>query len=229
MNNIIPLAVSGSRQIAFTRQELDRIMSLYGRMVAAGLWRDYALELGTKSASRWKLAWTWGRHDARHTPKNEYRVPFASGRTVRVGQAFNGVFSHTGENAHAVDFDVPVGTPVHAARAGRVVRVVDSFEAGGDDKKLKDRVNLVFIRHADGTMAEYAHLAKGGVRVRVGQDVKAGQLVALSGNTGYTTGPHLHFMVFRARNGSERESLPFLLRSREGVTVPQEGEERTAP
>ncbi len=51
MSIVIPLIQTGVRQIAFTRQELDRIMSLYGRMVAAGLWRDYALELGTKVAS----------------------------------------------------------------------------------------------------------------------------------------------------------------------------------
>lgn len=52
MSIVIPLAQSpGIRQVAFTRQELDRIMSLYGRMVAAGLWRDYALELGEKVAS----------------------------------------------------------------------------------------------------------------------------------------------------------------------------------
>jgi hypothetical protein len=49
---VIPLACApGIRQIAFTRSELDRIMGLYGRMVAAGLWRDYALELGVKMAS----------------------------------------------------------------------------------------------------------------------------------------------------------------------------------
>ena len=52
MNTVIPLVISASvRQVAFTRQELDRIMSLYGRMVAAGVWRDYALELGARQAS----------------------------------------------------------------------------------------------------------------------------------------------------------------------------------
>jgi hypothetical protein len=52
MDNVIPLGHSARpRQIAFTRQELDRIMGLYGRMVAAGLWRDYALDFGAKAAS----------------------------------------------------------------------------------------------------------------------------------------------------------------------------------
>lgn len=51
MSIVIPLAQTGIRQVAFTRPELDRIMSLYGRMVAAGLWRDYALDLGEKIAS----------------------------------------------------------------------------------------------------------------------------------------------------------------------------------
>nr|WP_310522611.1 DUF2794 domain-containing protein [Polymorphobacter sp.] len=51
MDNISSLPARAPTQVAFTRLELDRILSLYGRMVAAGHWRDYAIDLGAKSAS----------------------------------------------------------------------------------------------------------------------------------------------------------------------------------
>lgn len=51
MDNVTPLTARAPRQVTFTRLELDRIMGLYGRMVAAGQWRDYALELGVRQAS----------------------------------------------------------------------------------------------------------------------------------------------------------------------------------
>jgi murein DD-endopeptidase MepM/ murein hydrolase activator NlpD len=68
--------------------------------------------------------------------------------------------------------------------------------------------NYVLIRHADGTLGHYCHLQKGGVLVKVGQTVTAGEPIAHSGNTGFSTGPHLHFCVFMTRNGRERVSLP---------------------
>jgi len=68
--------------------------------------------------------------------------------------------------------------------------------------------NYILIRHDDGTMGHYCHLKKGGCLVKVGQRVQAGQPIAHSGSTGFSSGPHLHFSVYKTRNGRERVSIP---------------------
>lgn len=128
-----------------------------------------------------------------------YRLPFAGGR-ARVSQAFGGRHSHNNaQNHYAVDFPLAEGTPVLAARAGVVMQVLDA--ATGE-------ANLVRILHADGSMALYAHLQAGSAAVRPGQKVEIGQRLANSGNTGRSSGPHLHFTVQR-NAGMALESLPF--------------------
>jgi murein DD-endopeptidase MepM/ murein hydrolase activator NlpD len=121
-----------------------------------------------------------------------------------------------------------MGSPVLAARDGLVVLTRDGFDPGAPDPAFKKRANLVFIRHSDGTLGEYVHLLKGTVGVRPGQTVQAGQLLARSGNSGYTRGPHLHFMVFRAKDSKTRESLPirFVTKQGSGVFL-QEGQAYT--
>jgi murein DD-endopeptidase MepM/ murein hydrolase activator NlpD len=84
----------------------------------------------------------------------------------------------------------------------------DFDKAGLDLEKYGGRANYVRILHADGTMGLYAHLEEGGVLVQVGQHVRAGQEIGLSGNTGFTTGPHLHFAV-QVNRGMRLESIPF--------------------
>jgi murein DD-endopeptidase MepM/ murein hydrolase activator NlpD len=90
---------------------------------------------------------------------------------------------------------MPVGTPVFAARGGVVAAVRDDCSMGGVDPKLLDECNLITIIHGDGTLANYLHLRKGGVLVRLGKHVRSGDLIGFSGNTGYTSEPHLHFEV----------------------------------
>ncbi len=156
-----------------------------------------------------------------------YRPPVPSGRVFRISQAFFGPHSHNGPGTdHAVDIPMPVGTPVVAARAGIVMDVArDFFGNGRDMEKYGTRANHVRILHDDGTMAVYAHLALEGVHAIPGQRVTAGQVIALSGNTGYSTGPHLHFVVQRNR-GDQLLSVPFQFRHADGrVTTPQIGEE----
>ena len=139
----------------------------------------------------------------------EYLLPLRQG-AVRIDQGYGGRFSHTdAENRYAVDFAAAMGTPVLAARAGVVMQVESDFDkAGLKLEKYGGRANLIRIVHDDGTMAVYAHLKMEGVLVRVGQRVRAGQQIGLSGNTGFTTGPHLHFAV-QVNRGMRLESLPF--------------------
>lgn len=146
----------------------------------------------------------------------EYQLPlrFAA---PRIDQGYGGRFSHEDEqNRYAVDFAVPVGTPVLAARDGVVMQAESGFDAAGlNAARYAGRANYIRIVHDDGTMAVYAHLKPDGVLARVGQRVRAGQQIGLSGNTGYTTGPHLHFVV-QVNRGMRLVSLPFRMRGPNG-------------
>lgn len=139
----------------------------------------------------------------------EYAYPLR-GNNLQVAQGFGGAWSHNDEQNHyAVDFVAPIGTPVLAARDGTVMQVESDFDkAGLNLEKYGGRANYVRIVHNDGTMALYAHLREGGVLVRVGQRVDKGQEIGLSGNTGFTSGPHLHFAV-QANRDMRLVSIPF--------------------
>lgn len=147
----------------------------------------------------------------------DYLLPLRQ-RALQVDQGYGGSFSHTDpQNRYAVDFAADVGTPVLAARAGVVMQVESDFDkAGLNREKYGGRANFVRILHEDGSMALYAHLKPEGVLVRVGQRVQAGQQIGLSGNTGFTTGPHLHFAV-QVNRGMRLESIPFRMRGVEAA------------
>jgi murein DD-endopeptidase MepM/ murein hydrolase activator NlpD len=147
----------------------------------------------------------------------EYQLPLRQ-RAQRIDQGYGGSFSHTDpQNLYAVDFAADIGTPVLAARDGVVMQVESDFDkAGLNLEKFGGRANYVRIVHDDGSMALYAHLQEAGVLVRVGQRVQAGQQIGLSGNTGFTTGPHLHFAI-QVNRGMRLESIPFRMRGPEGA------------
>jgi hypothetical protein len=152
-----------------------------------------------------------------------YNLPMDESSHWQVGQGFHGGFSHSDEqNRYAVDLIVPVGTPVLAARDGVVMQVESAFDkAGLNQQKYSDRANVVRILHDDGSMAVYAHLAENGVYVRVGDRIGVGQQIALSGNTGYSSGPHLHFCV-QVNKGMRLVSVPFrMVTSRGFLPLPK--------
>jgi murein DD-endopeptidase MepM/ murein hydrolase activator NlpD len=168
--------------------------------------------------------WSWGTPRAVHDDSVVYLLPFAPGRPVRVLQGYDGEYSHTGAMRYAVDFDLPEGSPVHAARAGIVVQVVQTFTSAGTDASYRqqDKANRVLVRHADNTLGYYGHLKPGAVVVQEGQYVKAGQLLGLSGNTGFSQGPHLHFEVRKQKDGRQWLTLPIRFRAEQGLGVPME-------
>lgn len=156
--------------------------------------------------------------DPRARPQDvEYLLPLPR-QLTRIDQGFGGAFSHTDvQNKYAIDFGVAQGTPVTAARAGVVMQVESDFDkAGLDLERYGGRANYVRILHDDGTMGLYAHLKPEGVLVRVGQRVRAGQRIGLSGNTGFTSGPHLHFAV-QVNRGMKLVSIPFRMQGMPGV------------
>lgn len=158
-----------------------------------------------------------GEIGAVHDHSVLYRLPYATGATFRVLQGFGSRFSHKGKNAYAVDFKMPVGTPVHAARAGVVVDIEQRHNKGCWEDGCGRYANYIVILHDDGTTGEYYHLSQNGSRVRLGERVSAGQWIGLSGNTGHTTTPHLHFAVYRPEPWGKFESLPFRFRSPDGI------------
>jgi len=158
-------------------------------------------------------AYTLGSSIAVHDDRYVYALPYAPGQAFLVSQADDGAFSHTGPERHAIDWQMPEGTPVLAARAGMVVETKDDSSAGGADRIFENCANYIMIQHSDGTIGNYAHLLNHGVKVKVGQMVNVGDVIGLSGNTGFSSGPHLHFSVFKTRNGWERESIAIRYRT----------------
>ncbi len=161
---------------------------------------------------------------ARHQPPKPYRLPFAAGQAFVISQGFHGRYSHRHpQSEYAVDFAMPEGTPIHAARAGRVMDVANDFYASGTDHTYLDRANLIRILHDDGTMAVYAHLKLETVQVALGAAVQEGQFIAESGNTGFSTGPHLHFAI-QQNIAMELRSVPFEFDNGHGMGItPVEG------
>ena len=146
-----------------------------------------------------------------------YALPVDEDSGWQIGQGFHGGFSHTDEqNLYAVDLIVREGTPILAARDGVVMQVESAFDKAGLNKqKYAERANVIRVLHDDGTMAIYAHLKENGAYVRVGQRVTVGEQIAISGNTGYSSGPHLHFCI-QVNRGMRLVSIPFRMVSATG-------------
>lgn len=142
-----------------------------------------------------------------------YSLPYAEGKSYRMIQGYFSSFSHR-ERA-ALDFKMKRGTPIHAARAGVVIRVKEDGDRGGWNKKYRPYGNNIVIEHDDGTRAGYWHLQKDGALVALGDTVQQGQKIGLSGKTGYAALPHLHFMVWKS-GPDGWEQIPTRFQTRNG-------------
>jgi murein DD-endopeptidase MepM/ murein hydrolase activator NlpD len=145
-----------------------------------------------------------GDPQAQHRPDRPYRFPFGKSSSFLVTQAYPDTVTHTDPSSqYAIDFAMPIGTHIDAARGGVVIEIAsDFFEAGVDAAKDGPRANVVRVLHDDGTMSLYGHLNWNSIRVVPGQRIERGEYIADSGNTGFSTGPHLHFVVQRNRGGA---------------------------
>ncbi len=129
-----------------------------------------------------------------------YSLPYAPKTKHFIMQGYLGRFSH--RNQYALDFKMDIGTPIHAARGGVVIKVKQDSDKGGRTSAFAQHGNHIIIYHEDGTLAYYYHLSKDGSKVKVGDKITQGQWIALSGNTGWSTAPHLHFIVkYATENG----------------------------
>ena len=128
-----------------------------------------------------------------------YALPYEEGKTFRVIQGYFSSFTH--KERAALDFNMKPGTRIAAVREGVVIRVKEDGAKGGFNKKYRPDGNNIVIQHADGSRAGYWHLQHNSALVNVGDTVKQGQVIALSGKTGYAAVSHLHFLVWRSGGG----------------------------
>ena len=128
--------------------------------------------------------------------KNIYAFPFKKKDLIKAISHPKAHFAHFKE---AIDFILPGGTILLAPKAGKVVDIKVDSKEGGADPKYNDMkyLNYMTIQHSSGEFSQYAHLKYKGSLVKLGDEVKQGQPIALSGNTGFTTAPHLHFHIFK--------------------------------
>lgn len=218
----LTLKVSGSNFRTSQKTPYQRVYGPDSRRLALQI---FIIDKSKSYKVQTNYTWFMGDIHARHNDSYVYRLPYRRGEAYKLGQSFEGTFSHSGNAKYALDFMMPEGTPVLAAREGTVVRTHDQSDRGGPSKKYADDSNYVIIRHDDGTLGEYAHLQKNGVLVEPGRKVRKGEEIGLSGNTGFSSGPHLHFMVTKVMEDGSSQSLPIRFRAGRGVvTDPREGE-----
>lgn len=176
-----------------------------------------------ENAGAFDYQWAWG--DPNDAPQSQvYAFPIGRTGDYQISQGFFGRFSHAREpSLYAIDIAMPAGTDLVAAKAGVVFSVRDDYQFGGNNPYFLDKANHVNILHADGTYATYAHILVGSALVKPGDRVDVGQKIARSGSSGFSTGPHLHFVI-RRNIGLRSASMPFQLRDAKGnLYSPRQG------
>lgn len=179
--------------------------------------------VGRPSRYRYKYRWQLGDPTARHNDGYRYLAPVPADGEFFISQAFDGDFSHNSPaSRHAIDIPMREGSAVRAARGGKVVTVRMGSKVGGNSPRYRPHANAIYIQHEDGTYAVYAHLRHRSALVTTGAEVAAGQIIAQSGNTGFSTAPHLHFAVLR-NGGMGWLSVPFVLDVAGAPVAPSRG------
>jgi len=137
-------------------------------------------------------------------------MPYKVGKRYQINQSYcpsNPNWGHY--NWFAYDIKMPMNTPLLAIKSGKVIATKESNPDGTRECGV-GRENYIFIEHSDLTIANYVHLIKNGVEVEVGDFVEQGQLIGYSGDSGCSSGPHLHLALFRKRGNYNRQyTLPF--------------------
>ena len=155
-----------------------------------------------------------------------YDLPFKPGTGYKVVQGYGGMFSH--KNIAALDFSMPEGTPIYAARGGIIYASKDDSNEGGPFSKYGNKANFIMIKHTDGSIGCYWHLQKNGVVTKKGK-VRKGQLIGYSGSTGFVLRPHLHFSVKRKLNYEKDSFVRTKFSTMNGVQFLKRGEKYIRP
>lgn len=129
--------------------------------------------------------------------KNIYTLPIDLTNVTKIEHESD---SHEGDLKYSIDYDAPEGTPIYASFGGVAIKVKDDSNVGGLDKKFESDGNFIEILHSNNEVSEYEHIKFKSSRVKEGQTVEAGEVIAEVGNTGWSECPHLHFMVYKSGN-----------------------------
>ncbi len=138
---------------------------------------------------------------------SDYVLPYPTGEIHLVSQGNCYNFSHKAEGRYAYDFSMEIGDDIVAVRSGVVIYVKE--DSVDDNGGLE--ANVIYIEHSDHSVAQYAHLTENGSEVAVDDSVTQGALIGHAGNTGYSTGAHLHFSVLKS--ASDSQTIPITFRN----------------
>lgn len=152
-----------------------------------------------------------------HDDSYVYRLPYGDSVSFSVLQGYGSRLSHRGPEFYTVDFGMPEGTLVYSAREGEVIALEDRYDVSCWTTHCDRLANYVEILHPDGTVGKYFHLQKDSVLVERGQRVARGEPIARSGDTGFSTTPHLHFGVYRPISDGEAQSIAVRFAVRGGL------------
>ena len=144
-----------------------------------------------------------------------YSLPFENGNSHLIVQGYFGIFSH--KERAALDFKMKRGTKILAVRDGVVIRAKEDGSKGGWSRKFRSQGNNIVIQHSDNSRSGYWHLQKDGALVNVGDSVKQGQVIGLSGKTGYAAIPHLHFIVWSFDNRGQWQQVATRFQTSKGI------------
>ncbi|WP_299887645.1 M23 family metallopeptidase [uncultured Lacinutrix sp.] len=148
-----------------------------------------------------------------HDSLFNYELPYLKGKTYKIIQGYNGNFTHNNNvSRYTLDFNTKKGDTITASRGGIVIKSIMNNDKQGTTSKFRPYANYIIIYHKDNTFAQYVHLKKESSFIKVGDSVRINQPIALSGFTGWTTVPHLHFGVFKSSKKGIY-SIPIILDS----------------
>jgi murein DD-endopeptidase MepM/ murein hydrolase activator NlpD len=170
--------------------------------------------------------WLWSTKVTHNLDTYIYNLPYKEGTSHKVVQGYGGLFSHNG--LAALDFYMPVGTEIYAAREGVIYAYKEDGQKGGALPKYKNYANYIIIKHDDGSFGCYWHLQYKGVVTKNGR-VQKGQLIGYSGDTGFVLGPHLHFTVKNKLNYDKDSFVRTKFYTTQGILLLKRGKSYERP
>jgi murein DD-endopeptidase MepM/ murein hydrolase activator NlpD len=169
---------------------------------------EITLKRGQSSYSFSFNYWKGNQLNAKH--EDDYLYNYPCDEKYKVIQGYHGTYSH--KNSKSLDFEMPIGSKVFAARDGVVLQLKEDSNFNCKTSACMNKANFILILHADGSIANYAHLKQNGVIPKIGDKVSKGELIAYSGNTGWSGTPHLHFEVYtEIDNQRKSQETKFIL------------------